>query len=59
MVEQAQQLLMTCLFWLLRVGQPWSTMAAGENASLTSKRGSRQRQEANEPADPPRPPSPP
>ena len=41
MVEQAQQLLMTCLFWLLRVGQPWSTMAAGENASLTSKQGSR------------------
>jgi hypothetical protein len=53
MVEQAQQLLMTCLFWLLRVSQPWSTMVAGENASLTSKRRSRQRQEANEPADPP------
>jgi hypothetical protein len=29
-------------------------MAAGENASLTSKR--EQRQEANEPADPPIPP---
>ena len=31
-------------------------MAAGENASLTSKQGSRQRHGANEPADPPDPP---